>query len=921
MFICMLAMIELQASTIKGKVLDASSQEPLIGAMVSIESLKIKDVVGLDGSFALKHVPQGTYTVTVQFLGYLKQEKVVEVKGEEDKVSATDFLLKSDEKTLDEVAVVATHDKESAEAALNKEKSSDNVISVMSAKTIQLSPDITIASNLQRMSGINMDRSGNGDPRFLIIRGMDKRYNYTMVNGIKIPSPDNKNRYVPMDIFPNELVERLEVTKALTPNMPGDAIGGAVDVVMKEAPDKLVISASAAGGMSQMLLDRGYDSYNFSAVSKNSPAQVFGSTYNATSANFPMSVFDYTQNKIPVNSTMALTLGNRFLKNKKLGILVSGTMQNIYKSYNSTFFSPSAQPGPTPTPNYPIFDDLELRTYNTQTRRIGANGKMDYKFNSRHKITLSGVYLSMLEVQERHIIDSALNIQRTGPGSGNVSIKDRSMTKQQNIYNGTLQGEHHFFDVLKLNWTGVYSVASSNTPDWADFSTSHSVLDGVQNSSSIISSMSRRWVQNSDQNLTGKVDLAYSPTLFGMPFDFTAGGLYSGRTRTNYYNEYDFTPTLNTSNPNQVFTTFNNANMQLTNPLGSWSSNANTYNATEDISAAYAQIKFRPIKKLVILGGVRMENTYQSYQSSLPATELGQIGHRSYTDFLPSFHLKYELTPNQNLRASYYAAIARPDFYEMIPYSIPGDYYTEMGNPYLKHTQADNYDLRWEWYPKANEQVLVGLFYKNIYNPIEWAFIRTGVSGDALQPSNFGTATNYGAEFAYTKYFLKNFGISGNYTYTHSSITTTKLIYYTDNTTNQATTKQTTETRPLQGQAANIANLSFIYKAPKLGITAQVAFVYTGTRIVQLSPYAGLDYWQSPFYQLDFSGEKKLGTHFSVYVKVNNITNTPYQVNINQSNPFMSGVNKLSYQDNANKILVQRDYYKQTYLIGVRYKF
>jgi outer membrane receptor protein involved in Fe transport len=910
-----------QNKSIKGTLKDSLTNEDLIGAVVYIKDTKINAYSQLDGTFKIS-VPdefkQGT--LVIKLLSYKTIERQI---NESDFTTPLNINLKSDN-NLQEVVVSEKVDKESAQAALNREKSADNVVTVMSSRTIQLSPDITVANNLQRMSGIVVDRNSSGEGHYAIIRGMDKRYSYTMINGIKIPSPDNKNRYVPMDIFPSEIVQRLEVTKALTPNMEGDAIGGAMNVILKDAPDNFVLSANAAGGMSQLLMNRSFETYNTSVQNTNSPAQVNGSNYQSTPSNFSMNVFDYKQVKVPVNSLFGLTVGNRFFKDKKFGIILSGTMQNIYKGANSVFFNPDAPTATASASNVPVFSDMELRTYSTQTRRIGADTKMDYRFNSRHKITLSGVYLSLLEVQQRHIVDSVLDIQRTGPGSGNVSIKDRSMTTQQNIYNGTLFGEHHFFaDLLKVNWTGAYSLATSNTPDWADFSTSHAVVAGVESSPNIISSMSRRWMQNTDRDYTGKLDLTYSPKIFGLPIDFSAGGLYRNKNRTNYFNEYDFTPTLNTSSPNQTFTTFSNANMTLTNPQGNSVSNGDTYNSMENITAAYAQAKFRPIKKLLVFGGVRMENTYQSYVSTLPATELGQYGHRSYTDFLPSFHLKYELTPKQNLRASYFASIARPSFFEMIPYSIPGDYYTEIGNPYLKHTQADNYDLRWEYYPKANEQVLVGLFYKNIYNPIEWALVQTGVSSQALQPNNYGTATNFGAEFLYSKFFLKNFGVSANYTYTHSSITTSRLIYYENTAVSPAqfTSKETTETRPLQGQAANIANLSLLFKAPKPGITAQVALVYTGTRIVQLSPYAGLDFWQAPFYQLDASAEKKLGKHFTVYAKVNNITNTPYQVYINQANPFMSGKSELSYQNDPNKILVRRDYYKQTYLVGLRYKF
>ena len=86
------------------------------------------------------------------------------------------------------------------------------------------------------MSGVTVERNSSGEGQYAILRGMDKRYNYTLVNGVKIPSPDNKNRFVPLDIFPSEMLDRLEVTKSLTANMEGDGIGGAVNLIMKDAP-------------------------------------------------------------------------------------------------------------------------------------------------------------------------------------------------------------------------------------------------------------------------------------------------------------------------------------------------------------------------------------------------------------------------------------------------------------------------------------------------------------------------------------------------------------------------------------------------------------------------------------------------------------------------------------------------------------
>jgi outer membrane receptor for ferrienterochelin and colicin len=73
---------------------------------------------------------------------------------------------------------------------------------------------------------------------------MDKRYNYTLVNGVKIPSPDNKHRYVPLNLFPSELLDRVEVSKSLTADMEGDATGGVINMLMKDAPANVTLQAN-----------------------------------------------------------------------------------------------------------------------------------------------------------------------------------------------------------------------------------------------------------------------------------------------------------------------------------------------------------------------------------------------------------------------------------------------------------------------------------------------------------------------------------------------------------------------------------------------------------------------------------------------------------------------------------------------------
>jgi len=226
--------------------------------------------------------------------------------------------------------------------------------------------------------------------------------------------------------------------------------------------------------------------------------------------------------------------------------------------------------------------------------------------------------------------------------------------------------------------------------------------------------------------------------------------------------------------------------------------------------------------------------------------------------------------------------------------------------------------LRYELFPNGADQFLIGTFYKRIKNPIEYGIITNGTTGkETFTPLNFsdsthnGDAINYGIEAVLTKYFGK-FGVSANYTYTHSRITTAKNI--------RGAAAPVTETRPLQGQADHIGNLSLLYKDPKLGLDVQVAFVYTGKRISQVSLHYGLDYWQRASAQLDFSIEKRISKQFSFYAKVNNITNTPRKVDLLQPLSIVAANNRPPEQESDNKILVQKDIYKISFLTGFRFK-
>ena len=227
-----------------GIVKDNKTGEPLIGTVIRVKELpNVSTTTGLDGTFTLHELPdKGKVTIIVSYMSYKTREMVVDVAkdfskdGKEGKDGQLTIAMEEDLKQLGEVVVTGHREYRSDRSAIESVKNAGNVLNVMSQQSIQLSPDVNVASVLQRVSGVTMERDASGEASYAILRGMDKRYNYTLVNGVKIPSPDDKNRYIPLNIFPSDLMDRLVVSKSLTADMEGDAAGGVVDMVMKDAP-------------------------------------------------------------------------------------------------------------------------------------------------------------------------------------------------------------------------------------------------------------------------------------------------------------------------------------------------------------------------------------------------------------------------------------------------------------------------------------------------------------------------------------------------------------------------------------------------------------------------------------------------------------------------------------------------------------
>ncbi len=893
---------------ITGSVTDARDRAPLTGATVVLDDTNLFGVAGLDGSYVIRNVPPGTYTYTVSYVAYVTQTGSLTV---EDEGLELHFRLEMSRAELDAVTLRAARDFRTEQSARVTEQTSTTVVNVVDARSIEMSPDVTVANVVQRVSGVSLERSSSGDGQHAIVRGMDKRYNYTLVNGIKIPSPEVKNRYVPLDIFPSDLLDRLIVTKALTPDMEGDAIGGVIDMRMRNAPDRFILNANVGLGYSQIYSDQDRLTSDFSVISTLSPHAANGADYRASVDDFPYGNIDFREDGAPVNRVFGPAIGNRFLNNR-IGVIAAGSLQQNFRGANSLFFEMDVDR----EDNNPFYDTVQDRRISTEQIRGGLHVKTDFRINDRHKIDFYNAVIRLEDRYNRAYADTNLRIGRgQGVGTGRISQNFRTRNQLQQIYNSTLQGTHLFAnDNLLLDWSAVYSLATNDDPDMVDLKlitgrTINSAGEFVDEPVLLDRDLTRRWTNNEDEDIAGYFNALYTMDIAGNALDLKAGAMYRHKNRTNSFNSY----LLRASPITQVWSgDINNHTWNLFNPGGTPTDPLN-YESQEDVFAWYGMATYER-GRFRAIGGLHVETTDFSWETNGPQTLPGRTGQRDYTDILPSIHLRYQPQDNMNLRLSYFQSISRPNFFEVIPYSINEDDFRERGNPFLERTQAQNVDFRFELFPGALDQLMVALFFKEIKDPIESALI---IDGQAiiLQPNNFGTANNFGFELDVTKY-IRNWGVRAYYTYTDSRITTSKIFRFRDDSGN-LTSRELNQTRPLQGQSRHISNLTGLYKNSRTGTDVQLSAVFTGRRIIGVSPYYENDIWQRSFWQMDFSAEQRVGYGITAYLKINNLLNTPLRAEVplpNTRNP-----QEAPYINTDSNTLVREEFFQQTWLIGLRY--
>ena len=892
-----------EAGPISGIVKDKKTGEPLIGSVVQVKGSNTQmTTTGLDGTFSLKDLPDnGRVTLVITYMSYKTKEVTVDMSTP----SQLTIDMEEDAKQLGEVVVTGFKSNRTDRSAVAMVKNSDNMLNVMSQQAIQLSPDVNVASVLQRVSGVTMESSASGEATYAILRGMDKRYNYTLVNGMKIPSPDDKNRYIPMNLFPSDLMDRLVVSKTLNADMEGDAAGCVIDMNMKDAPGQFQLQANAAVGMSDFFWSGNHDylSAKRGDATSKAPYEQYGSQYDATMQDFKNGPVRISSHALPMpNFIGGFSVGNRFWA-KRLGIIVAGSVQNQYKGTERTLNKPVMANGEQTE----YISSMKKRYYSIHELTSGLHAKVDLNLGN-HKIEWYNMLINNVEDNTRYN-QSIITDYGYEPDKGNYTRDDemRSMRQTQTIFASHLKGTHHLGTHFVIDWAGLFADAREKDPDRAYIGIKNTFEDN-QRKNTVPNFMERRFQHNDDKDWTGQINLTYNTAFSGLDFMLKGGAMYRNKKRNNRFYSYLFNPEHGQTLDDDSYAQYDNISWYCRTPRAQ-ASQLN-YDSKEHIGAVYLMTKLATSWGELI-GGLRAEHTNQIYTMLQRFQTTGSLGEQSYWDWLPSVAMKWMVNKKMNIRLSYYKSINRPGFYELVPYQIEGEEYTEKGNPTLRRARIDNADLRWEWFPSATEQVLLGVFYKYLKDPIETTFEsdQRQTNNSYYMPQNLGNARNMGLELDVIKY-IRHFGVKANYTYTHSSITTKKELYTAKNVITMVD-----QTRPLVNQAAHTANLSLLYKDTQHGWNAQLAGSYIGPKLVVVSPFKDADEWERGVFSLDLSGEKKFRNGLSIFLKANNLLNNERQRYLKTVNSF--NLNLPGQED--GKTITSTYKYGRTFLIGVRY--
>lgn len=628
---------------------------------------------------------------------------------------------------------------------------------------------------------------------------------------------------------------------------------------------------------------------------------------------------------------VSITGGGRFAGGR-LGLLGSASYNDVNRGSDN--FEAEYDDG--------ALDDLQLRDYTINRERTGFTGVLDYRLSPDSSFTVRGVYNGFSDQEFRR-----RTRYRPGKDSIERELKDRLET--QTITRLAVDGDHLFNNRLFFDYRASWAYAEEDEPGRHDTTfTQDDVAFNPNVSAAFIDPnniqanplnedfnaflLDDQVVENNlttDSDIVGAANLQIPVSAGGSlagVIKFGAKYRYKSKDRDNNAAEFGsddvlflidfldsgFTPPPflgGRYDPGRAFIDSTSARGLKTRfPLESETdieADLADYAATENVSAVYAMADLALNPKLTILPGIRFERTSLDYngfellfdEDGDPVSLSGVGDTDRYAELLPAFHARYAFTNDTNLRAAVTRSMARPDYYDLVPFQLVLEEDNELvrGNPTLDPTKSWNIDLMAEHYLQSVGIISAGIFYKNLTAfifPATFSELRGAERFDVLEPQNGADARIAGLELAFQNQFsalpppLDGLGLYANYTFADSN----------------ARFPERERQERLPGQAKHSGNLSVWYE--KRGFSTRVSLNVRDRWLAEVGDEPARDIYLDSHQQLDVSVSQALTTHIRVFADFLNLTDQP-----------------LRFYEGSVDRPIQEEYYSWWTGFGARFSF
>lgn len=740
-----------QSGRIAGQVVDRGTGHPVMSVQVFITGGTIGTSTDLDGRYRLPPLPAGTHSVTFRRLGF-QLARFDRVRVIADSVTTLNVAMDPAVTSLTAVEVKGSSvERMSAEAGLLAlQKAAPSVSDGISAEAIKRSPDADAADAVTRIAGISVV-----DSKFVVVRGLPERYSNTLLNGVELPSPEPTKKLVPLDIFPASLIDAIVVTKAATPDRPGDFAGGSVEVRTKEFPERFVAELSFSQGYNSRstfqrvpVLARGMsdyfakppDRFTHLGISQNIVSSPTGPRMTERFAESVRSVWQPAELSGPLHAGFGATLGGQIaLGPNPLGVVFSLT-QSLKTEYTPDRLLLWLVEAEEPRRGY-VYRQ-------TQTSAdLGALLNVSYRLGAATKLGLKNLYTRNAE--ETFVRSDGFETER---GDDSPIRQYQVRYVERRFLQNQLAGEHVIRPLFgsRIEWKATRATAWRDEPDHRTvrYTLPAGRSEYVVNPSNPNPDMWIRYL--TDELRSGQLDVTVPVGLrHTADASVKVGALYRSKARTfdvTYFRfELSRLSDIETLSPEQIFSPEYLGSHVYLRPFTGL---ADSYSADEGIGAAYAMIDVPLLERLRLVGGARMEDWTLELRRSASDTATALLAPpKAARDLLWSANLTYALSDRMNFRLAGFRSVTRPD-----PREVSPDFYLDLvggcysvGYPELERAKVLNADARWELYPAAGQVISVSAFYKEFEKPIV-EIVGLALNSCRTQPRNAKSARNVGAE-------------------------------------------------------------------------------------------------------------------------------------------------------------------------------